>query len=137
MQEQRFAETPSLPPPVPLASQSQQPAKEKPAPSPTTQHTAPGWYPDPLQERLWDGEAWTETVRPVSARSSNEESMSPSDKRKPKANRGSAKEIGLPSKVLLEGLDYGTSFEEGSSCYNCGHRYKVTVAACSTCGVNY
>lgn len=39
-----------------------------------TQTTPPGWYPDPghdgtgpLQERWWDGAAWTDTVRPDSA----------------------------------------------------------------------
>ncbi|MFD3488391.1 DUF2510 domain-containing protein [Streptomyces sp. NPDC058665] len=39
-----------------------------------TQTTPPGWYPDPghdgegpLQERWWDGSAWTEMVRPDSA----------------------------------------------------------------------
>ncbi|MFD3522323.1 DUF2510 domain-containing protein [Streptomyces sp. NPDC058653] len=39
-----------------------------------TQTTPPGWYPDPghegegpLQERWWDGSAWTDMVRPDSA----------------------------------------------------------------------
>jgi hypothetical protein len=136
MPEERASDTPTYAAAEPPAAQNQQVAQVA-APSTTTEYRAPGWYPDPLQERLWDGEEWTERVRPIAIEQSTAKSHPQSDKPKMRAGGQAAKQGGLPTKVLLEGLDYGPNFQSGSSCYNCGQLFKVAVDSCTTCGVKY
>lgn len=93
----------------------------------------PGWYPDPLQERLWDGDSWTDVVRPTSAQSKR------SSHPRATAEAGgqpvySSEKVQKQEKPLLEGLSYGASFIQGSNCYNCGHVFEGSVLDCGLCG---
>lgn len=137
MSEPKVADTTSYPPQRAPVVEQPQITQAKSKLSLTNKPKTPGWYPDPLQERLWDGESWTELVRPVAAPDSNDIPPSQPGKSKSRAGKASAERKELPIKVLLEGLDYGPSFFAGSNCYNCGQGYKVAVDSCTTCGVNF